>query len=583
MFDIPNPGDYNFLIFLDHPVERSIITPKGMTLKLAGWPSVAPEFALSHWSYLDSGLGGWPDGSAFIPPAGYYQSLFSDDRIGVSLTETESLYKTIRFLDEEDESRFVKGAVADGRSRVIVELHGLQTGADVALAAGDGSWVSNPTVLNGVWRRTWQAPESYGGSPDGTPAGRRPIGFAVVMDGKSVTPPPFNLYKAPVVMLHGLWGKPNDWDSLATALQNDGFPPTPPLQYPYQASFADNAQVTSNHVAVALARLRGQGLVAKKADIVAHSMGGCLAKRYGSREYIRRIVTVGTPHYGSPVANRALECDQFWSGTLEWLANTLGGRSLYGAVQDLRTNATGVPGDALGVPVLALNGIVQPNDSFPVYSDANGYIILLRAILGQLLAPQSQLDIDLFGFDTSDWVVSGLSQRGGLPAGSVTNVNVTWHVDEPKNPVVISKTIAFLDDPNVGAMELLTAQAEPSTEPLAVPDQSFVLPISREVLKDGGIAITAPTAGTVYLPGATMRVTVSAAGPATTVLVALSDGPVVMDSTPPFETDITIPQDALGPMTIGVLAWDTNGVIGTASTAVNVTYPFSCHRAQDLA
>jgi len=68
-----------------------------------------------------------------------------------------------------------------------------------------------------------------------------------------------------------------------------------------------------------------------------------------------------------------------------------------------------------------------------------------------------------------------------------------------------------------------------------------------------------------------MHVAVSTPPTATQVLVALSDGPVVVDDTAPFEMDVPIPQQSLGAMTIGALAWDTNGIIGTATTTVSVT------------
>jgi len=438
-YDVPTAGTYHYQIFLKHDAQKVFPTPRGATFVIGGGGggphgTQGGGFGIFHQSDNPENMqyGHGPDGCDFVPPAGYRDPYILP--YWYNTKETESLYGMVRFLDEEDENRLVVGAAADGRSRVIVEVLDVQSSANVTIPDGDGTWVSGPILQNGVWRRTWQAPESYGGSEDDSIQGKRSVGFAVVADGQSPVASPFNLYKAPVVLLHGLWGKPSDWDILETALRNHGFPPTPALQYPPQASFDENAQVISKHVALALARLRDQDLVAKKADVVAHSMGGCLAKMRGSnKEYIRRIVTVGTPHYGSEVAD--LFYHHPWG---EALLNSIG-RTANGAVYDLTTTRCHIAGNQLGVPVLAINGIVTPNNSFPIFSDAWSYLTPLRILLADPFVSQQKLHDDLFGSDTnttSDWVVSGTSQIGGLLANSV-DVDVTWHVDEPANSDVI--------------------------------------------------------------------------------------------------------------------------------------------------
>jgi pimeloyl-ACP methyl ester carboxylesterase len=224
---------------------------------------------------------------------------------------------------------------------VIVELHGVQSSADVTISAGDvdGTWVPGPpTLQNGVWRRTWQAPQSFGGSAGDNTQGKRAIGFTIVIDGRSIASPSFELYKAPVVLLHGLWGSPPDMTNLYSALKADGYRFIHSVQYPNQASFSTNAWVPQIHVRQALDAAINQRLVAKKADIVAYSMGGCIAKLHGHSSYIRRIVTIGTPHIGSPWADTLLSSQENLG--INWDA-ILKPRSINaGAVSDLQAGAS---------------------------------------------------------------------------------------------------------------------------------------------------------------------------------------------------------------------------------------------------
>ncbi len=473
-YNFPTNGAYHLQIFLKRDAPLLFVTPRGATLTVGGGGAGSlGGFFISHFTELPDQWSFWPDGSDFVAPEGYdacvYDFIGNPDpqqfRDWCSTKETSALNQTVRFLDAENEGHYVKGAAADGRSQVIVELDDVQNSADVTMPDGDGTWVSDATLQNGVWRRTWQAPESYGGSADDNTEGQRLIGFAVVIDGQSLSPA-FYLRKAPVVMLHGLWSNASIWHELENALRAGGFPPTPAVSHPPEASFTDNAQVTSSRVALALAPLQAQDYVAKKADIVAHSMGGCLAKLYGSSDYIRRIVTIGTPHNGSPVA------DLFCNNPLGSFLLSVVGRSKNGALYDLTTSRCHVSGDKLGVPVLAINGIAAPNRRFAAFSDAWSYLAALQVLLNDYNLPD--VHHVLFGNDTSDWVVSGTSQMGGLTGNSVTSVNVTWHVDEPVNSDVINTTVAFLDAPSDSVGAMLAQQMAPLAKSQPAPHEPSV-------------------------------------------------------------------------------------------------------------
>jgi len=75
-----------------------------------------------------------------------------------------------------------------------------------------------------------------------------------------------------------------------------------------------------------------------KVHVVAHSMGGLDARhmisRLGMHEQVLTLVTIGTPHRGSPVADRVAEIARKL-GVLDVLARS---RIEHGALDDLRTD-----------------------------------------------------------------------------------------------------------------------------------------------------------------------------------------------------------------------------------------------------
>ena len=569
-YDVPIAGTYHYQIFLKHDAQRFFPTPRGATFVIGGGGGGSHGvqgggFGIFHQSDNPENMqyGHGPDGCDFVPPAGYRYPFSLP--YWYNTRKTDSLYGMVRFLDEEDESRLVVGAAADGRSRVIVEILGVQSSANVTIPDGDGTWVSGPIIQNGRWRRTWQAPESYGGSEDDSIQGRRPIGFAVDADDQSLAASPFNLYKAPVVLLHGLWDDASVWSPLQSALRAKGFRDYA-KSYPPQASFFDNKLVVSRHTDHALGAVRDLALVAKKADVVGHSMGGCLAKNYGSQDYIRRIVTVGTPHYGSPLADALLDLDQSMHYDLELFLNYFD-RTMYGgAIQDLRTGLS-LPGNKPGIPVMAINGKADV-EILPQSQNSNPLSVILRFFED----PVAFVHSSLFGTDTSDWVVSGNSQKGGLTGQNVRDVLGVWHLEEPGNAEVISSIIDFLNAPSdMVSIGSLSLKVEPRSEQKGIISQSAAAPMPAMAAGAETISITSPAAGTVFSPGDTVQVTVNTPAEATRVLVALSEGSVVVDDTPPFEMDIPIPQQSFGVMTIAAMAWDANGVVGTTSTTVTIT------------
>ncbi len=103
---------------------------------------------------------------------------------------------------------------------------------------------------------------------------------------------------SPVLLLHGVLCNAGVWMRMIEALKAAGIGPVYTLSYgPPLASvehFADQ-------VADKIARIRAETGAARVA-IVAHSMGGLVARAYMRRHgasAVDRVITIGTPHHGS--------------------------------------------------------------------------------------------------------------------------------------------------------------------------------------------------------------------------------------------------------------------------------------------
>ena len=144
---------------------------------------------------------------------------------------------------------------------------------------------------------------------------------ASVSSGKPVQAT-LELMPPPVVLVHGLWSGPSAW----TASTQHGlgpsffswlgahYPHTLILATDYASSsflkFSDPSvqSAMKYNVQMLLGSAAQQGMVARSVDVVAHSMGGLVARWFEAfppdnlHDTVHRLITLGTPHQGSPLA-----------------------------------------------------------------------------------------------------------------------------------------------------------------------------------------------------------------------------------------------------------------------------------------
>lgn len=102
----------------------------------------------------------------------------------------------------------------------------------------------------------------------------------------------------PVVFVHGIWKDSSAFETMSSYLQQRGF-----------QTFAINLK--PNNGSVPIETLAEQLAVFVKGigspvDLVGFSMGGLVSRYYiqrmGGSNHVRKFITIGSPHYGTPVA-----------------------------------------------------------------------------------------------------------------------------------------------------------------------------------------------------------------------------------------------------------------------------------------
>ncbi len=104
-----------------------------------------------------------------------------------------------------------------------------------------------------------------------------------------------------VLLIHGWTSRPKVWKTMITRLQSQINPKYADiLTFGYNSSFS--VESNANLLSQALSSY-SNGI---KIDIIAHSMGGLVARsmieKYNGAQYINKLITLGTPHHGSPLA-----------------------------------------------------------------------------------------------------------------------------------------------------------------------------------------------------------------------------------------------------------------------------------------
>ena len=315
---------------------------------------------------------------------------------------------------------------------------------------------------------------------------------------KESNPIDIELIRVPVVMVHGLNSSSDCWRDSRTNIESllsggkeglYGFLLKSKLYDESQFSLVDyrdshNDKFERNKDVVGIAAnslitslSTPNGYVVSKVDVIGHSMGGLLTKKYVSNhgaDLFHKIITVNTPHGGSQLGN--FLCDRRVQFVRD-IQDKFVEHSILGT--KIRTSITPHPisrkilreafnsflptdGDinSGAVADLSVGGmpisIINNNDTKDVKCHAivtqsdswvNGW---LDNIFSAFEYPNENLfQQELFSHDVSDLVVPLISQRGGLNNSNITfeSGGVTFcHVMSCKNSVIKNHILNLLLD-----------------------------------------------------------------------------------------------------------------------------------------
>lgn len=184
--------------------------------------------------------------------------------------------------------------------------------------------------------------------------------------------------KQPIVFVHGFSGVDQlNFPYLYTCFYNDGWPSSWLYMYTYNSTngVANAANVLKSKVNDCLAKT-GQS----KVDIVAHSMGGLVARYYitklGGSAKVRHLVTLGAPHHGTDWAYACFFQSCYDMRPNSALINSLGGQgcniSLWSCCDEvIIPNSSAQCGTSVAI---GCYGHLSMLASWSVYTKARAYL-----------------------------------------------------------------------------------------------------------------------------------------------------------------------------------------------------------------
>jgi len=442
--------------------------------------------------------------------------------------------------------RSIIGTVADGTSQVLIRFGpvteqgeyeiratGASDGSGVGALAAPGSGQFASTVDVDALQVGDQGMFVFGlyQPPIGLAQARDEVSISVHKDGALLRERALKRKRPPVVGIHGIFSEPSlDFARLGPALEAEGFDWTAE-SYHSELCFDSSLPNVWIHLrnAIREAQKDDEGpFAATRVDLVGYSEGGVLGRLYVNDRLaqlgkphlyerpenfgkgdVLRLITIDSPHLGSPLANAALECARPPRDPLFALLARLSGHPIdAGAIDNMRLDLPSWPNPALPAPSPVGSHAIVGISSSATNPEAPKNIAFLYSLLSRPFGcPVSEFS--LFGFEPHDWVVGRTSQSGG---SSRSFVHQRHHVEAPNTPEVVQEVTRLLSLPgNAEFGELF------SSSPFSVAEGSTCPPPPPTVLPLPGPSqwtIASPVSGGIVAMGQPLIVEVGLLGSA---------------------------------------------------------------------
>ena len=315
--------------------------------------------------------------------------------------------------------------------------------------------------------------------------------YNVVENSGEVTIPVI-LTRAPVLLIHGLNSDKSAWTNFASYLTTAPADENQPdsqlggMYDDYQVYCVDYSEFNCAHfkvnqkrprkaIELVTRRYKEHGIMATKADLIGHSMGGILSRLHvqyeeGGRDNVHKVITVNTPHSGSEIGDMVMS-----SSLLKNAINVLhvGGFSSTDAIDDLSVNSeeidnylnnpeklsmmNGIPVHALSSNVVdkwgsLANGLI--GGAAFLFTSRSWDLSLLDFIskLGLKKALNATFALEMeTALAVSDLVVPLASQKGGLSGSHTINhtgeIGEACHTEVTNNQTTWDDLVFLLKEP----------------------------------------------------------------------------------------------------------------------------------------
>ena len=253
------------------------------------------------------------------------------DKNGLTIKLT-AVDTTIGTLSADSENKYelkVKVTDSDGSAVPYADVRFFSNGPDVGgsfeprsgTTGADGfltTFYVPPAALDMKNRNKTDMGKSTEPVPEKNTPGAVTTELVAMLDGTDKSSSvKIKLIPVPVVLVHGYQASPDIFSGLREYLSEEGYQALAP-DYDSEKGVAPAASQLSEYLDKRMSVLKANGIQTKRFDIIAHSMGGLVARYYTcSNEYsikndVRKLIFVSVPHKGSPFASLGLQyysCD----------------------------------------------------------------------------------------------------------------------------------------------------------------------------------------------------------------------------------------------------------------------------------
>ncbi|NTX12761.1 choice-of-anchor A family protein [Myxococcus sp. CA056] len=429
---------------------------------------------------------------------------------------------------------------------------------------------------------------------------------------------PLNIIRPPLVVVHDIWSSCLFWTGSARISGNPLFDVTCADYALYNSAGIEspqNVDVVSKAVDEALTEHRHDNVAVTQVDVIGHGMGGLMARKFVDRTdyhddsnlgkgYFNRLITVNTPHLGTRIADEVVRMRTSLNASeMTAVRNMLRNFGVKidgaegGAIDDLVTQSptinsiqtTVVPSHVLvgtggntiehgtafemllpSTRTLYIN--MQNRHPYTKGAESSVKDRLILTKLDTVTGNKSRIFCD----DPYDLFLAEADQRGGLANNStstplttfpvVSGDNDSEHFQVMSNDAQDNRIVELLNSPVKGPLFATSMPApglltrENSCPPTLAPLEDSPPPPEPLPLLAGAMQIVSPAAGTPVTPGSLITVSLQGTGgflPVSALVGGVGHGAFM--KTAPFTTQLRIPRDAIGTVTLTAYGFDATG------------------------